>query len=455
MNACLNTDSASMHRYVQQLHVRNPHTAKAYHRILNGFLCFVAGHAEPLSVTVIQNWLRDRVEVWPLPVVEYHARLVDRFLDWMVLTEALPSNPLGELRRQSMYPTTAPVVRALLSPDSARALEALWPPPRFASFLGTAMRDYMALMRSVGRRYSTEEAGLLRFDRFLQSRPDLSGKPLSALVREWTNADPTAERAWRCSQIGRLLSKALRRTNSTIECIPFDGDLERRARQLHRRPYIYSEGEVRLLLETARSFPSPRSPLRPLTIYTMLALAYCAGLRLGEMIHLNVGDIHLSDGTLEIRDTKFFKSRRLPLSSSVMAALRCYLDARQHAGAPSEPSSGLFWQQRTSGRYSYVAAGKLLQRVLRAAGLKPGAKRTGPRAHDLRHAFVVNRMLAWYREGINPQPLLPYLATYLGHKDINSTLVYLTITQDLLQQAGERFRVFGAATLGVPAGGAE
>ena len=74
-------------------------------------------------------------------------------------------------------------------------------------------------------------------------------------MREWTNADPTAERAWRCSQIGRLLSKALRRTNSTIERIPFDGDLERRARQLHRRPYIYSEGEVRLLFETARSFP--------------------------------------------------------------------------------------------------------------------------------------------------------------------------------------------------------
>ena len=76
---------------------------RAYHRILNGFLCFVDGLAEPLSVTVIQNWLRNRVAVWPLPVVEYHARLVDRFLDRMVLTEALPSNPLGELRRRSMY----------------------------------------------------------------------------------------------------------------------------------------------------------------------------------------------------------------------------------------------------------------------------------------------------------------------------------------------------------------
>jgi integrase len=71
----------------------------------------------------------------------------------------------------------------------------------------------------------------------------------------------------------------------------------------------------------------------------------------------------------------------------------------------------------------------------------------------MRHAFVVNRMLIWYREGINPQTRLPYLATYLGHKDINSTLVYLTTTQELLQQAGERFRVRGAAVLRDSAGG--
>src|SRR5439155_568916 len=83
-----------------------------------------------------------------------------------------------------------------------------------------------------------------------------------------------------------------------------------------------------------------------------LALAYCAGLRLGEIVHLSISDIHLGDATIEIRDTKFFKSRRLPLSSSVMSALRCYLDARQQAGAPSEPSSGLFWQHRTAGRCS-------------------------------------------------------------------------------------------------------
>jgi integrase len=378
--------------------------------------------------------------------------LVDRFLDWAVATRSLPSNPFAELRRQYLQRTTAPVVRALLTPDSATALETLRPLPRFGSFLGPTMRDYVALMKSVGHRYTTEERGLLRFDRFLQQHPDLRGLPLKRLVREWANATPTAEHAWRCSQIGRILSKALRRLDPTIELISVDGDLEKRARQLHRRPYIYSEQDICRLLEVARKFPSLRSPLRPVTLFTMLVLAYCAGLRLGEIVRLNVADVDLGNRTIEVRDTKFFKSRRLPLTCGVVSALRSYLDARQQAGAPNQPAAGLFWQQRTGERYSYVAAGQLLRRVLQRAALRP-REDPQPRIHDLRHAFVVNRMLTWYREGVNPQPLLPYLATYLGHKDVNSTLVYLTITQELLQQAGERFRARGAALLGLATGG--
>src|SRR5208283_1870743 len=144
---------------------------------------------------------------------------------------------------------------------------------------------------------------------------------------------------------------------------------------------------------------------------------------------------------------------RLPLASSVMAALRNYLAAREQAAGPKDVSSGLFWHIQSPGRYSRVTANILLVRVLRTAGLKPAKGRQGARIHDLRHAFVVNRMLAWYREGINPQLRLPYLATYLGHKDITSTLVYLTITEELLQQASERFRVLGARILRASTGG--
>ena len=100
------------------------------------------------------------------------------------------------------------------------------------------------------------------------------------------------------------------------------------------------------------------------------------------------------------------------------------------------------------------AWGPRLPVVITLAGGHTSSGRIGPRVHDLRHAFVASRMLAWYREGINPQSRLPFLATYLGHKDIHSTLVYLTVTQNLLQQASERFRVRGAQLLRtLPEGG--
>jgi integrase len=132
-------------------------------------------------------------------------------------------------------------------------------------------------------------------------------------------------------------------------------------------------------------FPSPQAPLRPLSLYTMLVLAYCAGLRLREIVNLTVGDVSLEEAAIEIRCTKFFKCRRLPLAPGVMTALKAYLDARQKAGAPTGPAAGLFWHQQSAGRYSHVTAGKLLVRVLRRAGLKPSPGKIGPRIHDLRH----------------------------------------------------------------------
>jgi integrase len=181
----------------------------------------------------------------------------------------------------------------------------------------------------------------------------------------------------------------------------------------------------------------------------MLVLAYCAGLRLGEMVRLKIGDVQKEEGVIEIRETKFFKTRRLPLSASALVALRSYMEARQQAGGPSGSDSALLWHQQDRCGYSRMTVEGLLVRVFRSAGLKQPrpSGRVGPRIHDLRHTFVVHRMTEWYRSGINPEPLLPYLATYLGHKDIHSTLVYLTITQELLQHANSRFRSLGAPLL--------
>jgi integrase len=267
------------------------------------------------------------------------------------------------------------------------------------------------------------------------------------MLEQWATARPTRNHAAECEKLKRTLAKALHHLDPSIPARRPDARPQQEAARQYRKPHIYSPADVRRMLDIARSYPSPRAPLRPLSLHTMLLLAYCAGLRRSELAHLDLSDVDLQCGTITIRETKFFKTRILPLPDTVMVELRGYLDARRHAGAPQDPQSGLFWHDQGNGRYTSTAIAWLLVDILRRAELKPLRGRTGPRLHDLRHSMVVNRILEWYRSGINPQDKLPFLATYLGHRDINSTLVYITVTQDLLQEASERFRVVGAACL--------
>lgn len=451
------TRTLSSDDFIRRMNLRNPITIRVYRCILNGFGRFVAEQAldQSISRETIQHWLNDRMRVWPLHLVEHRACLVDRFLDWLVKEGALSNNPFANLRTEYAQRSTAPVVRCLLDPNCNAALEALRPLPKFGSFLGPVMSDHINLMRAMGYRYNTHEEHMLRLDRFIQGRPDLTGQALAVVIREWKNDGSTPQHRYERQTTGRALSKALSRMDPTIGIIPWDERISQEARKRYRRPYIFSEPEICSLLETALSFPSPRTPLRPRMLHMMLVLACCIGLRIGELVRLNLGDVNLEDRVIEIRGTKFFKSRTLPLSNSAESTLRAYLDARKAAGAPTDPSAGLFWHQQPPGRYSRVMAEQLLTKVFRRAGIKPEKGKVGPRVHDLRHAFVCRRMVAWYREGINPQSRLPYLATYLGHKDINSTLVYLTITQELQQLANERFRQYGASTVYAETGGAE
>ncbi|EQD48345.1 integrase/recombinase, partial [mine drainage metagenome] len=139
-----------------------------------------------------------------------------------------------------------------------------------------------------------------------------------------------------------------------------DSHPEKEVAKQWRKPHIYSPADVRRMLDIARSYPSPRAPLRPLSIYTMLLLAYCAGLWRGELARLDLGDIDLQGGTITVRQTKFFKTRILPLPDSVIAELRAYIDARRRAGASQDPRSGLFWHEQRSARYTKEAIAWLL-----------------------------------------------------------------------------------------------
>ncbi len=436
-------DDASIDRYVRGLRVRHPTTRKVYRGEMRRFQRFIEEHGS-LSVRSVSAWLRTRAKQWPRYLVMDRACKVNRFLDFLVEDGVLATHPFAQLRSRYGRPPIARIVRALLSPKPSVALEAIRTLPRFGSFLGPFLQEHVELRRSLGYRFNTQAERFAAFDRFLQSRQDLKGKPIQVLVREWESIAMTAEQRWMCQLMGRDLARAWARIDPNVPAMRPDPKLKCRVLAARRRPYIYTPQQIQQILATARNFPSPRAPLRPLTLYTMVVLAYCAGLRIGELLRLVLADVSLEDGTVTIRDTKFFKSRTLPLTDSAVAALREYLLERAKQGGSSSVTAPLFWRQTRDGggRYSLITVEPLMERILRSAGLKPASGRRGPRFHDVRHSFVNHRMTDWYRKGINPQAHLPYLATYLGHKDIYSTLAYLNATPELLQLASERFRLY-------------
>jgi integrase len=441
------TEAKCIERFLRAQHFRHVATPKNYAGTLRNFTGVVSdscGSNAP-TVAVVQQWLKERSLKWPAHILYHRTLLVERYLRWLQEQGVIAADPFAELHRQ-YGPHTTPIVRALVSEDSV-ALEQLRRPPVFGSFLGQVMEEHVAHMRTLGYRYDNAEELLRRFDRFLQLHLELSGLPLNSLVEHWNNEQPSPWHLFEARKAGRIVSKAMHRVDPRVPVLPIGDGVARAARQHQRSAHLYTDEEVRQILLAALAYPSPKAPWRPVSLFTMLVLAYCAGLRGGEVARLSLGDVDLQQETIDIRDTKFFKHRRLPLAPGVMAALKHYLGVRQDAGAPTHPDSPLFWSPRRIHGYSVGGVRLVLTDVLRRAGVKPARGAVGARIHDLRHTMASHRMRDWYKSGINPQAKLPYLATYLGHKDIRSTLVYLNITPELLQEASERFRKTGASAL--------
>lgn len=447
-----NPDRTTIDHYLARLGLRSMKSRTCYRQVLHGFQD-VAERYDELGQDVLIAWLRVSAECWAATTLLHRTRIIDRFLDHLLKSKAIDCNPIITLREACNIKQCMPIWRALASQDPEAALVELRRPRPFGSVLGEVLAEHVTLMRNGGYKYTSQSARLLRFDQFLQLNPALQKQPIGVMIDHWAGAKSTGNHAVECENLRRDLTKIFRHRDPSVPSRRPDPRPKKEAVKQWRKPHIYSPADVRRMFEVARSFPSPRSPLRPLTIYTMLVLAYCAGLRRGELARLNLADVDLQGGTIMVRQTKFFKTRILPLPDSVMAELRAYIKARRRAGASQDPCSGLFWhEQGRTRRYTPEMITWLLTNVIRRAGLKPRQGRTGPRVHDLRHSMVVNRILEWYKTGINPQDRLPFLATYLGHRDINSTLVYITVTQDLLHHANERFRAVGAPCLNLGRG---
>jgi site-specific recombinase XerD len=155
--------------------------------------------------------------------------------------------------------------------------------------------------------------------------------------------------------------------------------------------------------------------------------------------------VDLADRVLAVWDTKFFKSRLVPIGCDLGKALKVYQTARQQLPLPDEARSAFFCT-RTGHAISLAALEGVFVLLREHAGIRrPAADRWQPRLHDLRHSFAVHRLIAWYREGADVQACLPLLATYLGHINLAGTQTYLTMTPELLAEASRRFERYASA----------
>lgn len=437
-------------RFVNSLKFRHATTAcglrSSILRPFHGFVVERRRH-QAFGPVIVESWLGAKCVAWPVERVVRHAQAVDRFLEWLVEHRALATNPMAELRDGYRLSSTAALVRAFAAPDPVRRLAELRAPMPFASHLGPLLREHVARMQAAGFRYDPDR--FLRFDRFLQARAGAAGVDLATLVCEYAGLAKTARGHVNRLTVGRIVAGALRRTDATVGHIARPTALVREARREHRPPHIYTPGEIERCLSAARALPTDeRAPLRPHTLHLMILLAYCAGLRRGELLRLRLQDVHDDTGEVEILESKFFKSRRLPLAPSVMAMVRRYLALRRQAGGSLDPEAPLFWNELAGGGYSETCAARWLTDVLRRAGVKAAAGRTGPRIHDLRHTFALHRIIDWYRSGVDVQARMPFLSAYMGHSNVKSTLAYLSMTPELLEAAGRRFQPLVARVLG-------
>jgi integrase len=200
-------------------------------------------------------------------------------------------------------------------------------------------------------------------------------------------------------------------------------------------PYIYSREELRRLLQLSESHPRGTC-LEPATIRTMLLVFYGAGLRLREATNLTRADVDLKRSILTIRNTKFGKTRLVPVGPQLSRALSQY-DGARPAGRPAEAP---FFATRAGGRVKSNTLERTFRILCNRAGIhRIDEARQQPRIHDLRHSFAVHRLTSWYQQGADVQRLLHQLSVYLGHVHLRHTQVCLSMTPELLGEASQRF----------------
>lgn len=298
------------------------------------------------------------------------------------------------------------------------------------SALQQALSDYLQLRGSLGHELADAARMLPRFVSYLDDHDLATVTIQAALV--WAQQGRTET----VSSVGPRRMTAVRgfaRYLSGIDPlteVPPLGLMPHRQRW--RQPFIYSPADVEAVMGQTQTMASP---LRAATYNTLIGLLAASGLRIGEAIKLDRSDVDWTGGVLLIRESKFGKSRLVPLHPSVMGALAGY--ARLRDEAQRQPKVPSFFLSLTGNRLSYAVVSQTFRRLVDDAG--GGVNNPHPpRLHDLRHTFAIRTLIGWYRTQENVQARIPSLSTYLGHREPASTYWYLSAAPELLALAAAR-----------------
>jgi len=310
--------------------------------------------------------------------------------------------------------------------------------------LTQVVQDYVALKQSMGSRFRTEATILKAFCKAVGDVAITDVEPQQ--VESYLAGTGPVTRHWhrKYEALSGFYRFALGRGYVTLSPLPTT--MPKRPQPF--RPYIFTDEELRRLFKAAGELETPRAALQGATLRPLLLLLYGAGLRISEALALTLGDVDLSARLLIIRESKFYKTRLVPIGPRLTATLRAYTDDRRRQGHSNAPA-GPFFVTRTGTAVTRGMAERAFVRLRAITGVaRKDGTRYQPRLHDLRHAMAVHRLVAWYREGADVQRLLPQLATYLGHVDVAATQRYLTMTPELLLEASRRFERYAQPGVG-------
>lgn len=298
------------------------------------------------------------------------------------------------------------------------------------SALGQSVEDYLSIRRALGHKLVDEGRLLIDFADFVDQAGAVA--VTTDLAVAWAMLPQGAGAGWWARRLSMV--RGFARYHQTIDPgseIPPVGLLPRRN---HRpTPYLYSDAEITGLLAAAGKL-SPA--LRAATYETLLGLLASTGMRIGEAMRLDDPDIDWVNAVVTVNNSKFGRSRFVPVHPSTLSALRAYTDLRDrlcpHPNAPS-----VFVSSRAA-RLAHSTINATFHQLLDQAGLDRRSTGGRPRVHDLRHSFAVKTLLGWYGDGGDVQARLPALSAYLGHVHPSDTYWYLTAAPELLALAADR-----------------